>query len=353
MPRQIVENTAALGLRAVYPIRENLQVGDVLLVLSVPEVKDLPAFGDLGRYNLFRLNVKDALDRHYTLKYNLPKATFTPPAAGAAWPQPTVTSGSVFDHASPPNRLTMAQIPAFRFASARGSELAAAAPLGVVALGLGLGLKDSRDVSLQYDGIEEMDLPIGVMRMEVQKFCADGARRDEREALAAQTAAILAATKDKVPGSHWLVLFVSNVLYARSIDMAFAHDTQFRGDLTANIAKLQALSSLVQGGAGTGLGVPAIPAPGAAPAASGAPANLGAVIASLASQNTPGVAGSFVAMDAERIVIKSVYERPMAFAASGIAFKAESIWKAQGGCNFAEGAVGDVFFPAIGKIPSR
>lgn len=352
VPRQVADNTAALGLRAVYPIRENLQVGDILLVASAESRKDLPDYVDAGRYNLYRMDLKAALETHYQLKYNLPKATYSAPAAGAAWPQPVVQSGSVFDRVSPPPRLTMAQIPAFRFASVRGSELAAAAPLGVVALGLGLGLKDDRQVTLQYDGIEEMDLPIGVMRVEAEKFCS-ALSMQVRSALADQTKQIVSAPLPDHPKGQkiqWLVLFVSNVLYARSIDMAFGHDMQFRGDIKANISELQKLAALVQGGLGTGLGVPAVPQPGAAPASQPAPGNLGPVVASLASQNTPGIAGSFVAMDSERIVIKSVYERPMAFAASGIAFNADQFWMPGGrGCNFGVGVVPDVIPPMMIK----
>lgn len=337
------------SLIPVYPMREDVYVGDVLLSIDPEDTKK----GNLNYRRLFSLDLSESLRDFYKKRQSLPPTHYDEKSgAFVAGKQPRA-KGNVFlaDPTDPDNvnRLRMAALPGIKVATVSAGTFGARAPVGTFDLAFGASAEASRRLDIALTGIEEIQVPSDyTIKLALEKACKDsktGALLSP-DAIRFALAQLVRPDSPKGPPS-WntpeaqqrlddarpQVRVVSRVLYARAIDYTFAADAGSAAELAAVAGSLEELGELVEklresreAASRDGTNKAESAAPGSASAArdraSGLTGKASGLLSSVAGSKAPGIVGSFLFVDSRGLTLREVFERPMAFAVQAVAFSA-------------------------------
>ncbi len=341
--REWADGMATLGITPTYPLREDVQLGDIALM--VPAACDVPGSGgqtlSIMVGNLDPAAMHAAIRNHYGQRYLLPATPragdadgaqtgraatsgTTPPigagqgtaadkaASDAVFRQPTATAATpilpvpgrprVFD------RPRLAAFPGVEYRSFVGGDLSAGAAAGG-GLGrlLGLSAENERVLTVRVTNVEEMRVPAGVV--------ADMAETEARSAngvLSARRLALLlpamraSSHEDCVP----VLTFASRVFYARAIEVKAERGSSFAAALSLALQRQATIGRRASIPGGT-------PAGQAAPGADATQeASLDAAVSALVSgltNATPGIGASIGISEDGSVALRQAFERPLAF----------------------------------------
>lgn len=337
------------SLIPVYPMREDVYVGNVLLSIDPEDAKK----GNLNYRRLLSLDLSEILHDFYKKRKSLPPTHYDEKArVFVAGKQPRA-KGNVFlgDPTDPDNvnRLRMAALPGIKVATVSAGTFGARAPVGTFGLAFGASAEASRRLDIALTGIEEIQVPSDYsIKLALEKACNDSETKKflSSDALRFALAQLVrpdpgkaAPTWDTPEAQQRLdearpqVRVVSRVLYARAIDYTFAADAGSAAELAAVAGSLGELGELVEklrqsreAASRDGTNKAESAAPGSASAArdraSGLTGKASGLLSSVAGSKAPGIVGSFLFVDSRGLTLREVFERPMAFAVQAVAFSA-------------------------------
>lgn len=227
-----------LSIYPLFPPREDVQVGDLYVVLA--EAEDGPQDVDYGTPGIWldSLLTRDAVEAFYDGRINLPKGlpVVSSVASGDASPTSltqvisTTPPHNAYRSADPLARLRLVQFPAFSLALLRESEIGLAAPSLLGGLLGTLGGSDDLNLSLSVPQAESYALPANTLIDLLQQQCAAGKKVIDpaRVALAGD---MLRRPGDK-SGTPVLIV-ISEVFYTRTLDYTFSRKSGFGIGATA------------------------------------------------------------------------------------------------------------------------
>ncbi|MEJ1996184.1 MAG: hypothetical protein P8X75_13440, partial [Limibacillus sp.] len=163
---------SSYGLIPIYPLREDVFVGDLRLA-----VKDSGRF-ELGYLNLGYIDLTDELETYNGGRMALPatknvgchaaaagaEGDQKPEASrpGACWAQPTASQSlySGMNGDANKSRLRLAALPDVAIVNVRGGDLGVGGPLGGAVAALGLAGQSGENLSIKLRAIETMEVPL-------------------------------------------------------------------------------------------------------------------------------------------------------------------------------------------------
>lgn len=353
------ETVRNFALIPIYPMREDVHVGDLRLVVAPDAVGDYR----LGYRNLGHLPIEDSLQQYYAKRKGLPKLVKAPdeadttpsPADGPGWQQPEDSSG-IFTVPNPPGPVTrprLAALPGVTLARFAGAEIGGGAPLGPIQAAFGLGGSDDLEMSITLSGIETIEAPddITVIRL-LNRACDedsdgsypalyDGEALDFslRQLVSFEDGGDGKSEAERIAETKPQVVAITRVFYARAIDYSFSLDREFAANLLATLEGLEELQQMAALGLTTaqqqGEGepeeegseagedeAPETPAPTQEAILGDLVTRVGELRRSFAAAPAPGVSAAFAFFDSRGLTLREVFERPLAFAADGLAVDA-------------------------------
>ncbi|MGF1628465.1 MAG: hypothetical protein ACFCUT_03250 [Kiloniellaceae bacterium] len=338
--KQWTETINNFSMIPVYPMRENVYVGDMRLTV-LPETQDL---GQLSYRNLGHLDLGEKLNDYYTNRPSLPKDATAPQNTQkpeTPWPQPSSTASIFLTKADPTNthRPRLAALPGVKVATVAQGTLAAQIPVsGIGNVGGAAAARGSRLLDISLSGVEEIEAPADwVVLAAFEAHC----KKEVNNALSNRSYRFSLGqliqpsgydtdgnpqfADEMLQASRPQVVIVTRVLYARSIDFTFKTDQGYSADIAAVLGALENLQGVstalaqMQRKTDDGAAAPAAEADIAA-----FETELASLVAGLRStvsaSAAPGVVLSTVFVDARGITLRDVFERPMAFAAQAVGF---------------------------------
>jgi hypothetical protein len=340
--RQWADGMSTLGITPTYPMREDIQVGDIALM--IPSACDVPGSDNqtltvmIG--SLDPRQVHAAISDHYAQRYVLPAtvgervrpvdpappaeraapagAPASPGAPAAAKPpvpamftQPLAPRGlpilPVGREARPLDRPRLAAFPGVEYRSFASGDLSAGAAAGG-GLGrlFGINAEAERVLSVQVIDVEELRIPAGAMA-----DLANAAARDANGPVSAGRLALLLPAmrapthRDCVP----VLTFISRVFYARAVQITASRGTSLAAALSLALQRQQTIAR--RGPLPTD--TPQPPAPGAeATQEQELDAAVSALVTGLTGA-TPGIGTSIGIAENGSIGLRQNFERPLAF----------------------------------------
>lgn len=324
------------ALQPIFPIREGVQPGDVHVIADYDPDNRASQFRPRSLWVTSLPNASGALEQiaksrvlaPATAASNVTLPTVTQTAQGASmWPQPTHPAGSNLGTGSGAgsSRFGLAAMPEVEARATFTAGAAAGGPL-LGPLKAALGLTDSREVTVRPVGVEVLSLPFDVVEGMRTAGCTANARLSDVVQQAAThvepgLATASAAARQQVAGrTNARVMVPTQVFYLRGIDFSFGADTALVAELAAVRAEWQRRSE-----AGTLGEMPAPVQPGAAPPAATlqSQALATALAQRLVGRQIEGLvpaAASFSFVSSEGVVLRQIFQQPLAFAASGASF---------------------------------
>jgi hypothetical protein len=331
----------------VYPMREDVYVGDVRL--TVPP--DSLMRGQLGYRRLGYVEMRKEMEDFYRSRPTLPPTLVEVKDGKSTLGKQPTANGSIFDtgeNADNINRLRLAALPGIKVATIYQGQIGGRVPTGAANLGFGVTGRNGRVLDITLTGIEELEAPSDLaVRKKFMEYCKTNPENLAPDALdfaltqllnsaELETASANAGSPEK--GSpRAQVVVITRVLYARSIDYTFSTEQGYAADLAAVTGSITELSSLV--GKLPDSGAPGGQDGGDGPAAeepveSGAEAAAalvnsisgasGGLLSSVSGSTAPGIVAKAVFVDSRGITLRETFERPMAFAVQAIGFNAST-----------------------------
>jgi len=330
----------------VYPMREDVYVGDVRLTIP-PESLER---GRLGYRRLGYVDLREEMEAFYRSRPALPATVIEIKDGQAALGKQPTANGSIFDtgeNADNLNRLRLAALPGIKVATIYQGQIGGRVPTGGLNLGFGITGRNGRVLDITLTGIEELEAPSDlVVRDKFIEYCGSSQNFDEALEFAltqllppGQASSSMPA--DEAPSTNKTglpnaqVVVITRVLYARSIDYTFSTEQGYAADLAAVAGSIAELASLAgkppETGAASGQaggGAATETAPGSADAAAALVNALGGasggLLASASGSTAPGIVARGVFVDSRGITLRETFERPMAFAVQAIGFDAST-----------------------------
>jgi hypothetical protein len=312
------------GLQAVYPMREDFFVGDILLMGpdcedgNIPSRPDAVLIGSLGVDDL-----KHRFGDYYGRRAVFPIGPAADPGAAKtqqAGRQPT--AADIF----PPegaarqfDRLRMAAFPAFSVGTFAKGDLGLTSASAGLGRFLGLSGRSASHVSVSLAQVEEVQLPAPQMLDAIYGFLASEAAETVLDPENMGEIAEHLRLRTESDGARCVgapsLVFVNRVFYARSIDFDFGSEAALSAVIGAAIERASAIE---QRPSFTNAPAGAAPAPAPAPTAADPSAErtadvLGAALRTLAGAQAPGVGASFAVGQYGGLVLRQSFERPLAF----------------------------------------
>ena len=290
------------GLRPVYPMRENVYVGDLRVTGHKKDDFSLNYryFGQLDIAGVFKKEIKgrpELAETPIKTDYTITLADGTEKTL-QRFEQPSASDVTAPRGHS--NRMFLAALPSLKIASVKAADIGIQAPAGTTKALSEAGFRLSDTVAIRLEGIESLEISDSAVWDALKKQCGenDGIKNSTAltAALGMVTPADFAGTKIKPDG--WLhvitrVFYARSIHYNRTISKSFATVAQAsKGDLSENKINAQPLSN---GNEET-------------PAAVTDKNMLTGLPVSV-----PGVAASFVSKSDTGIEMIQIFERPMAF----------------------------------------
>lgn len=296
--KQWSESIKLYGLVPIYPMRENVYVGDLRVTGTL---KDDFA---LGYRHFGHIDVSEAIRNEMALRPEFPKTKPKEIKNGNEVIEYTfaeTTEGNGKTNIAAPrgkaDRLYKAALPSVQIASLKAADLGAQYPVAPTSLLADLKFRASDTVNIILDGVETYELGDNAAWEAFHKTCLGEAYKEG--ALSAslgrvtQKSGQLGASPD-----GWLHM-ITRVFYARSITYSRTYEVETSVGAGAGQGQLQNVAAPQPDG-----GTPTKPA-------------------TLAKQDNlkklsidlPGIAGSFARSDNGKLELIQVFERPMAFGA--------------------------------------
>jgi hypothetical protein len=323
------------SLIPIYPMRENVYVGDIRLTVDSAAVER----GIVPYRNLGHLKLNGQLDEYYRGRPSLPhdKGFDGRRDPTAPWEQPTSADSIYVPVAIDPantNRLRLAALPGVKVATVAQGSLGGRVPLqGWGQIGGGLAARGTRLLDISLTGIEEAEAPSDYMvKAAFDAYC-------EREKFTSLSKASLEfSLAQLIPPARWnpgimqevrpQIAILNRVLYARAIDYTFKTAEGYGADIAAVVGPLKDLQALSQSVGASAKSPPGTELVGAAgtgtiPLAKELAALVASLRSTLSASASPGVALSTVFVDARGVTLRDIYLRPLAFAAQAVALDAD------------------------------
>ncbi|MGY2286402.1 hypothetical protein [Pseudomonas gingeri] len=339
------ENTEQLGIKAIYPPRANMEVGDLYIVRSAKSGTDLKTEDYVhssiwfDRIDLKKELVGKASSIHFT---SAVKVTDGSGKETTAWQTPAlnITEGSTTTKIN-----NLVAFPGFTFASLAESEIGVNVASSAFGAAFGGGRKSAYTVAYSVPAAETYGVPYLAA-----KKAFKGYTQLELTELEKAAKALILPPSSKRTGTTPVLVLITELYFARALDVVVssseATNAQFSA-LTLSMVELSEKKSAIeekllalknrqtpapQGTALAGDGTP--PAPEGTGAQSEADkrielqlqAELQQVNAQMnakASQiapNMPGVTGSVVRSSASSVTLRQAFDVPVAIGYKGIRF---------------------------------
>lgn len=318
------------GLIPVYPLRENVYVGD----LRVTGESDDPF--TLGYRTFGRIDVSKALKAEIESFPELPKTVAEGSGTNIKFPQQT---GKITEPRRNAERLHLAALPAVTVGRVSAADLAAIGPVGAASAALNLGFRSQDQVEISLQGIESLEISDVNVFGALNKLCDTGVL-GEVNVLAALKASAAQVTDTKVSdeNSDAFLSVITRVFYARQITYTSTSNRSFGAGANADI----------DGGAPSSVtpSAPKIDSDG----------NLQPIAATNLSgsiESAPGVAQTFVSASNSSIKLTQVFERPMAFGVDVLAVKIGQISKSTANCTFTRVPSGGSFSGGVRAMSNK
>jgi hypothetical protein len=318
------------GIQAVYPMREDFFVGDILLMPAVCGERQISArpqgvlVGSIG--------IDDLRSRFQAYYGRRPVYPGTPAAAGSnrePGQRPQPTSNEIFPsdgEVNPFDRLRIAAFPAFSVGTfAKGDVGLTSASAGLGGF-LGLAGQSSSAVSVSLSQVEEVQLPAPQLLDAIYSFLsspeAETVLNPDNMWEITEHLSLRSQGGNGCEAATPVLVFVNRVFYARSIDFDFGSDSSLAAIVGAAIERASAVeqrpsfTSPPAAAAGSSTEAPPAqaPAPNADLAKVERSADLsGAALRTLAGTQAPGFGASFAVGQYGGIVLRQSFERPLAF----------------------------------------
>ena len=161
-----------LGIEPVYPPQEDLQVGDVFLVVAGADPQEQQVFGQAlaqRAMKIAHISMRDELEREYAAAFEFPE-TAPAPLGTAPWAQ-TPSEASIFKEPGARRRLPLIAFPGITIARAGQGGLGAA----VGGQGIAFGGESNNVEVIRLPSVETYGVlpPLAVVALD--KFCNDHA----------------------------------------------------------------------------------------------------------------------------------------------------------------------------------
>lgn len=310
------------SLLPIYPIREDVRVGDIKLTVDPSTVVSgqLP-FRDIGY-----LDLRDAMQAYYKLRPSYPtdSKNAVPRDGSKPWVQPSSSKNLFAPDESDVKRLRMLALPSVTVATVFQASLSGQGLLGALGIGGGAAASKGRQFDISLAGLEELKAPDDfTVIKEYKKYCAlelvEG--RLSPKALNNSLAIMTGVNSDE---SKPQLAIISHVIYMRAIDYTFKTDESYAADISAVVAGFSELAKLSTALGSTSTATPSPPKDPAKDRAGTQAKEVADLVAALRAKVTgtgaPGIALSTVFVDARGVTLRDVYERPLAFAAQAVTF---------------------------------
>lgn len=324
------------ALQPIFPIREGVQPGDVFVIADYEPGNRASQFRPRSLWVARLPNLNAELARVANSQLLAPAttagSTTVPPASPTPqnitmWPQPTHQSGVTLASGSAAGlqRFGLAAMPEVEASTTFTAGAAAGAPL-LGPLRAALGLTDERRVTVRPVGVEMIGLPFDAVRRMQSAGCAADANlgttvKEAATHIEPGLAAELDSHRRQVAQRvNARVMVPAFVFYLRGIDFSFGSDTALVSEVAAVREEWQRRSE-----SGTLGNTPAPVAPGVSPP----PADVeGQALATALAQRLVGrqieglvpASASFSFVSGEGVVLRQIFQQPLAFAASGPAY---------------------------------
>lgn len=310
------------SLQAIYPMREDVRVGDIKLTV---DAKTVP-HGVLPFRDIAHLDLSDVMQAYYEQRASYPvDQSFTKGQDGSKpWVQPISPTGIFTKNKTDVNRLRMAALPGIKVATVVQGTLGGQIPLQGTSVGGAIAAQGNRVLDISLTGIEEVRAPddFTVFRR-FQESCATDIKDHLSEDQLSSSLALM--TAEPVERSQPQLAIITQVYYARAIDYTFKTDQAYAADLAATVGSLSELAKL-----SAALGkdsVPSTAASGGVAAgqdASSTAKEIADLVAAMRSKisgaTAPGLTISTVFADTRGLTLREVFQVPLAFGAQVVTF---------------------------------
>lgn len=314
------------SLSAVYPMREDVRVGDIKLTVAPNSTTN----GQLPYRNIGFLNIDRAMREYYEQRPSYPtdaKIALTRDGS-QPWAQP-VAKNSLFEaDTTDVKRLRMVALPGVKVATLFDASVSGSGLLGAFGIGGGGSASNGRTLDISLGGVEEIRAPddLSVLRS-FQSYCSTQIGEDGR--LSPQNIALsiglMTSAKKEIAKPQLAV--VNHVIYARAVDYTFKSESGYAADISAVAGALSELAKLstAQGDKAAVAPKPATGGGDNSSKASGL-ADLAAVARSkIIGAGVPGLSFSTVYVDSRGVTLRDVFERPLAFAVQVMTFDFDNL----------------------------
>ncbi|HEV7369376.1 hypothetical protein [Arenibaculum sp.] len=310
-----------LNIYPLFPPREDVQVGDLYVVLA--DAKDGPQDIDYGTPGIWldSLLTRDLVEAFYDARANLPQGLpaalgpdGNPVAAGGSAVTPTPLSQVVsatppdnaYRSADPLGRLRLVQFPAFSLALLDESQIGLAAPSLLGGLLGGIGDSDDLNLSLSVPQAESYALPANALIDLLQKQCAAGKPVIDPARVA------LAGDMLRRPGDATgtpVLTVISEVFYTRTLDYTFSRQSGFGIGAAAGSA---ATGSQPVPGTDTGSTTDTAAGTDIEARLAALETQVNGTVSAAGGQTLPGARGSITFAGDRSIRLSQSFERPIA-----------------------------------------
>lgn len=314
------------SLQAIYPMREDVRVGDIKLTVDATTVPH----GVLPFRDIAHLDLSEEMQAYYEQRTSYPvDQTFSKGQDGSKpWAQPVSPTSIFIKNKADVNRLRMAALPGIKVATVAQGTVGGQIPLQGTSVGGAVAAKGSRVLDISLTGVEELKAPNDYTVFKKFKYSC-GTNLKSHLAVDELSKSLLLMTSEPVNLSRPQLAIITHVYYARGIDYTFKTDQGYAADLSATVGALSELAKLsaALGGKET--------TPGSAAAGSEAPTDdasatakeiaglVAAMRAKIAGATAPGITFSAVFADARGVTLRDVFQVPLAFGAQVITFNFE------------------------------
>lgn len=350
------ENTEQLGIKAIYPPRANMVVGDLYIVRSAKSGTDLKTEDYVhssiwfDRINLNDLLVSKASPIHFTPTL---KVTDSSGKETTAWQTPDLELTQGNDKVK---INSLVAFPGFTFASLAESELGVNVASSAFGALFGGARKSAYTVAYSVPAAETYGVPYLAAKDAFKGYSAA-----DLEVLKKAAASLALPPSARATGTDTVLVLITELYLARALDVVIsasdASNAQFSA-LTLSMVELSEKKAAIeekllalskkqtpapQGAALAGDGTPAAPPqPGPLSDADKRTvaqlqaelAQVNAQMSAKASQvapNVPGVTGSVVRSSATSVTLRQAFSTPVAIGYKGIRFSIPSLEPAKDG----------------------
>lgn len=332
----------------IYPMREDVKVGDIELVVDPKSINGR----QLATKPLGYMDVAPILEAHYKKRKALPRTGTTKPPSvgtgasdspppdlrsGAPWPQPEDPSGNIFANSRPEQNLTrprLVALPGIQVAQLTAGQLGARFPVATGAeAAAGAAGERSVALSIFLNGIEEISAP-NLLSMDTafEEWCSNDSNSknvSQRSIELSLSTMLPEMSGDTINKAKPRLAVITRVLYARAIDYTTSSSLGFSAQIAAVAEGLSALRQLAPQGQQGQQGQAqqqgnVTSASDASTSVLAQRAQLQALAAQMmgtvAASSSPGLSASFVFVDSRGLTLREVFDRPLAFAAEAITY---------------------------------